>query len=112
VQMSVPRCHVPDSIRGILGRERDSVDKTRLIVPPFLQCVMVDCEHGNIDDQEMYHSVGAIASAGASPIVRTAGAEPFMIKRAIDCGAHAIMIPQCETKVIQSCFPGLGCADR
>ena len=63
------------------------------------QCVMVDCEHGNIDDQEMYHSVGAISSAGASPIVRIPGAEPFMIKRAIDCGAHAIMTPQTETKV-------------
>ena len=60
---------------------------------------MVDCEHGNIDDQEMYHSVGAIASAGASPIVRTIGPEPWMIKRAIDCGAHAVMIPQCETRV-------------
>ena len=60
---------------------------------------MVDCEHGNIDDQEMYHSMGAISSVGASPIVRTPGAESFMIKRAIDCGAHAVMIPQRETRV-------------
>ena len=50
---------------------------------------MVDCEYGNIDDQEMYHSVGAIASVGASLIVRTVGAEPWMLKRAIDGGTLA-----------------------
>jgi len=60
---------------------------------------MVDCEHGNIDDSEMYQSVGALASAGSSPIIRTVGSEPMMIKRAIDCGAHAVMIPMCESKV-------------
>lgn len=61
---------------------------------------MVDCEHGDISDTAMYASVGALASAGSSPIVRTVGAEPMLIKRAVDCGAHAIMIPMCETKVL------------
>lgn len=61
--------------------------------------VLVDCEHGNIDDSEMYLAVAAIASAGSSPIVRVAGSEPWMMKRALDAGAHAIMIPMCETKV-------------
>ena len=59
----------------------------------------MDCEHGNIDDSEMYLAVAAIASAGSSPIVRVAGSEPWMMKRALDAGAHAIMIPMCETKV-------------
>ena len=48
----------------------------------------------------MYLAVGAIASAGSSPIVRVPGNEPWMLKRALDAGAHAIMIPMCETKVI------------
>lgn len=43
--------------------------------------------------------VAAVASSGASPIVRTVGSEPWMIKRVLDCGAHAIMVPMCETKV-------------
>lgn len=47
----------------------------------------------------MYHSVGAVASAGSSPIVRIAAAEPYLIKRALDSGAHGIMVPMCETKV-------------
>ncbi|KAH8599912.1 Pyruvate/Phosphoenolpyruvate kinase-like domain-containing protein [Bisporella sp. PMI_857] len=60
--------------------------------------VLVDCEHGNISDNEMYLAVGAIASAGASPIVRVPANEAWMIKRALDAGAHGIMIPMCETK--------------
>jgi 4-hydroxy-2-oxoheptanedioate aldolase len=46
----------------------------------------------------MYHSVGAVATAGASPIVRVAGCEPWMMKRALDSGAHGIMVPCVETK--------------
>ncbi|KXT03757.1 hypothetical protein AC578_729 [Pseudocercospora eumusae] len=30
-----------------------------------------DCEHGNISDTEMYHSVAAIASQGISSIIRS-----------------------------------------
>ncbi|KAI8941623.1 hypothetical protein NX059_002836 [Plenodomus lindquistii] len=62
------------------------------------QWVLIDTEHGNIDDNEMYLQVGAISSSGVSPIVRIPGSEHWMIKRALDCGAHAIMVPMCETK--------------
>ncbi|KAF2763739.1 Phosphoenolpyruvate/pyruvate domain-containing protein [Teratosphaeria nubilosa] len=59
--------------------------------------VLIECEHGNIDDSAMYHAVAAIASAGASPVVRVAGSENWMIKRALDAGAHGIMVPMVET---------------
>lgn len=29
-----------------------------------LQWVLIDMEHGNIDDKDMYHMVGGIAAAG------------------------------------------------
>lgn len=61
--------------------------------------MLVDCEHGNVDDAAMYHSVAAIAAAGASPIVRVPWAEPWLIKRALDSGAHGIMVPMVEMKV-------------
>ncbi|RDW74920.1 hypothetical protein BP6252_06062 [Coleophoma cylindrospora] len=60
--------------------------------------VLVDCEHGNIADNEMYLAIGAIASSGVSPIVRIPADEPWMMKRALDAGAHGIMIPMCESK--------------
>lgn len=59
----------------------------------------------------MYIQVGAVSSSGASPIVRIAASEPWMIKRALDCGAHAIMVPFCETKVsLTSLFHPAGTA--
>lgn len=58
---------------------------------------MIDTEHGAIDDHDMYLQVGAVSSVGVSPIVRVPGSEPWMIKRALDCGAHAVMVPMCET---------------
>ncbi|KAH8171127.1 hpcH/HpaI aldolase/citrate lyase family protein [Sarocladium implicatum] len=60
--------------------------------------ILVDCEHGNIDDSAMYQSVGAIASSGVSPMVRIPASEPWMFKRVLDAGAHAVMVPMCETK--------------
>ncbi|KAH7324530.1 Pyruvate/Phosphoenolpyruvate kinase-like domain-containing protein [Stachybotrys elegans] len=60
--------------------------------------VLIDCEHGNIADSEMYHQIGAISTSGVSPIVRIAADQPWMIKRALDAGAHGIMVPMCETK--------------
>jgi 4-hydroxy-2-oxoheptanedioate aldolase len=50
--------------------------------------VLVDCEHGNISDDEMYLAVGAIAAAGSSPIVRIPAGEAWMMKRALDSGEH------------------------
>ncbi|KAI1804188.1 Phosphoenolpyruvate/pyruvate domain-containing protein [Daldinia bambusicola] len=52
--------------------------------------VMVDCEHGNIDDAAMHEAVPAIASCGVSPIVRIPDMQGWMIKRALDSGAHGV----------------------
>ncbi|KAK0373627.1 hypothetical protein CLIM01_08998 [Colletotrichum limetticola] len=70
----------------------------RTVAPLGEDWVLIDTEHGNIDDSQMYLQVGAISSSGASPIVRIPASEHWMIKRALDCGAHAIMVPMCETK--------------
>ncbi|KAK0383156.1 hypothetical protein NLU13_9069 [Sarocladium strictum] len=55
--------------------------------------VCVDCEHGNMDDAAMHDAVPAIVAAGVSPLVRIAGMESWMVKRALDCGAHGIVVP-------------------
>jgi 4-hydroxy-2-oxoheptanedioate aldolase len=41
----------------------------------------------------MHESVAAIASCGASPIVRIPANEGWMVKRALDTGAHGIVVP-------------------
>ncbi|KAI1330928.1 HpcH/HpaI aldolase/citrate lyase family protein [Xylariaceae sp. FL0255] len=60
---------------------------------PGIDWVLVDCEHGNIDDAAMHEAVATIASCGVSPLVRLPDMQGWMIKRALDAGAHGILIP-------------------
>jgi len=46
-----------------------------------------------LPDNEMHESVHAIASCGVSPIVRIPANEGWMVKRALDSGAHGIIVP-------------------
>lgn len=41
----------------------------------------------------MHESVHAVASVGVSPIVRIPANEGWMVKRALDSGAHGIIVP-------------------
>jgi len=76
--------------------------------------VCVDCEHGNIADPQMHDSVAAIAACGVSPIVRIPANEGWMVKRALDSGAHGIVVPLLYTaddakKLVQTAkFPPVG----
>lgn len=76
--------------------------------------VLVDTEHGNIDDSAMHEAVAAIASCGVSPIVRIAANEGWMVKRALDSGAHGIIVPLLYTandakEMVQAAkFPPVG----
>lgn len=46
-----------------------------------------------ITDNEMHECVHAVASVGVSPIVRIPANEGWMVKRALDAGAHGIIVP-------------------
>ncbi|ORY57409.1 Pyruvate/Phosphoenolpyruvate kinase-like domain-containing protein [Leucosporidium creatinivorum] len=59
--------------------------------------VLVDCEHGNLADADMHASVGAVSAAGSSPIVRIPAPENWMVKRALDAGAHGLLCPMMGT---------------
>lgn len=64
---------------------------------PSLDWICVDCEHGNLSDADMHDSVAAIAACGVSPVVRIAEGQHWMIKRALDAGAHGIIVPLLQT---------------
>ncbi|RSH95817.1 hypothetical protein EHS25_000910 [Saitozyma podzolica] len=86
----------------------------RIVAQAGWDYVFVDCEHGNIGDNDMHDSVNAIAACGVSPIVRVRGTDPTLIKRALDTGAHGLMIPMINTAdqargVVQAAkFPPMG----
>ncbi|SCV67338.1 BQ2448_5984 [Microbotryum intermedium] len=68
---------------------------TNLFFNPFyLQWVMIDCEHGNFSDATMHESIAIVAAQpGCSPWVRIPDAQNWMVKRALDAGAHGLLVP-------------------
>ncbi|KAJ7629981.1 Phosphoenolpyruvate/pyruvate domain-containing protein [Mycena polygramma] len=76
--------------------------------------VLIDAEHGLITDHHFYDLTNAVASSGASPLIRIPADEPWMIKRALDSGAHGIMIPMANSpglvrKVVEATkYPPVG----
>ena len=62
----------------------------------------------------MHEAVAAIASCGVSPIVRIPANVDWMVKRALDAGAHGIVVPlinsvqDAKDLVANTKFPPLG----
>ncbi|KAK7419002.1 hypothetical protein QQZ08_011021 [Neonectria magnoliae] len=87
---------------------------SRLLARSGVDWVLVDCEHGNLDDGAMHDAVPAIAALGVSPIVRLPDMQGWMVKRALDSGAHGVVVPLLRTaeearQLVQSAkFPPLG----
>ncbi|EFW23152.1 hypothetical protein D8B26_006667 [Coccidioides posadasii str. Silveira] len=86
----------------------------RILARSGFDWICVDTEHGNIADAQMHEAVAAIAALGVSPIVRIAANEGWMVKRALDSGAHGILVPLLDTaddarKLVASAkFPPMG----
>ncbi|ORX35939.1 Pyruvate/Phosphoenolpyruvate kinase-like domain-containing protein [Kockovaella imperatae] len=59
--------------------------------------VLIDAEHGQITDADYFELNNIVASRGASPIIRVPNAEEYLIKRALDSGAHGVMTPMCHS---------------
>lgn len=71
-----------------------SVRMAQIVALSGFDAVIIDCEHGNIGDDMMHNAVAAISALGVSPIIRIRGPAHDIIKRALDTGAHGIMVPQ------------------
>ncbi|ADV24974.1 2,4-dihydroxyhept-2-ene-1,7-dioic acid aldolase [Cryptococcus gattii Ru294] len=91
-----------------------SVRHAQIVALTGLDGVIIDCEHGHIGDDQMHNSVSAISALGVSPIIRVRGPQPDILKRALDTGAHGLMVPMINTAkeaaavVTYSKFPPYG----
>lgn len=74
-----------------------SVRQAQIVALTGLDGIILDCEHGHIGDDSMHNSVAAIAALDVSPIIRIRGPSHDIIKRALDTGAHGILVPQINT---------------
>ncbi|TGJ88282.1 hypothetical protein E0Z10_g431 [Xylaria hypoxylon] len=71
-----------------------SVRQAQIVALTGLDGIIIDCEHGHIGDDAMHNSVAAISALGVSPVIRVRGPTHDILKRALDTGAHGIMVPQ------------------
>ncbi|KAJ4185999.1 hypothetical protein NW767_012738 [Fusarium falciforme] len=69
----------------------------QLVASTDLDGIIIDCEHGHISDDSMHNSITAISSQGVSPLVRIRMTHADLIKRALDAGAHGIVVPMVNT---------------
>ncbi|KAJ5914572.1 hypothetical protein N7504_003455 [Penicillium tannophilum] len=69
----------------------------QIVAQTGLDGIIIDCEHGHISDDSMHSSTAAIAAMGVSPLVRLRMTHSDLIKRALDAGAHGIVVPQINT---------------
>jgi 4-hydroxy-2-oxoheptanedioate aldolase len=55
--------------------------------------VVVDEQHGAVGPAEVVAMLAAIEMSGAAPLVRVGRNEPWVIGRALDLGAHGVIVP-------------------
>ena len=55
--------------------------------------LVVDMEHTGIDSADAMAMIQVIALAGCVPLVRVGANDPLLIKRALDAGAHGVVVP-------------------
>ncbi|CAI6094998.1 unnamed protein product [Clonostachys chloroleuca] len=74
-----------------------SIRTAQVVAQTGLDGIITDCEHGHISDDSMHVAVTTIASRGVSPLVRISMTHADLIKRALDAGAHGIVVPMINT---------------
>ncbi len=59
--------------------------------------LVIDMEHSSINTSECLKLIQIIESNNVFPIVRVGSNEPLLIKKALDAGAHGIIVPMVNT---------------
>ena len=60
---------------------------------PGLKYVMIDGQHGQLDGSDIRTAIHAICAWNVSPMVRVPSFSRHLIERALDAGAHGIVVP-------------------
>ncbi|KLO09963.1 Phosphoenolpyruvate/pyruvate domain-containing protein [Schizopora paradoxa] len=70
---------------------------TTMARTPGISWIVIDAEHGQLNDTHIFTHSALISAAGGgnavSPLVRIPVAEAWWVKRVLDSGAHGVMVP-------------------
>lgn len=69
-----------------------------LLARTGFDCVVVDTEHGAIDLGEAENLVRAVAQGGSAALIRVAGNDQALLKRALDLGPEGVIVPLVSTR--------------
>ncbi len=71
---------------------------TEIVAKAGFSFVVIDMEHTSIAANELLSSIQISSLAGVTVLVRVGANDPLLIKRAMDAGAHGIIVPMIETR--------------
>jgi len=74
-----------------LGIGNSEVSESLANLP--LDWIMVDTQHTSVDNETLKNMMLAMAYSESTPMVRVASNELDLVNRALDLGAHAVVIP-------------------
>jgi 2-keto-3-deoxy-L-rhamnonate aldolase RhmA len=76
----------------------ESPSVTEMAVALGLDWVVIDAEHGHLDWKEILEHLRSAVRSDTVALVRVAGLDRGLIKRALDIGADGVVIPWVETE--------------
>ncbi len=59
---------------------------------------VVDGEHAPVNPETLAALLAIVGPTDAVPLVRVGNVDPFLIKQALDCGAHGVVVPLVSTE--------------
>jgi 4-hydroxy-2-oxoheptanedioate aldolase len=59
--------------------------------------LLIDGQHSPVGPAEMFELARTVVAAGASPVIRVGGLDPYAFNQALDAGAHGVMVPTIST---------------
>lgn len=59
---------------------------------------MIDNEHAQVNPETMAAMIADLEGSEAAPLVRVGNLDPYLVKQALDSGAHGILVPLVSTE--------------
>jgi 2-keto-3-deoxy-L-rhamnonate aldolase RhmA len=59
---------------------------------------MIDTEHAHVNPESLAAMVAVLGQDGPTPLVRVGNVDQYLIKQALDAGAHGILVPLVSTE--------------
>lgn len=75
-----------------------SPDGAEMMARAGFEWLVIDMEHTGISMSDMLSLIRIVELAGIPPLVRVGANDALLIKRALDCGAHGVIVPQVSTR--------------